>query len=135
MPDIHLQRDHALGLAKARKLAFQWAEQAEERLDMECTYVEGKTEDEVRFERSGASGTLRVTKDCFELDAKLGFLLGAFKERIESEIVKNLDALIEGTSIDELAAGAKDGAKKGAKAAPAKAPAAAPAKAARKKSA
>jgi hypothetical protein len=30
----------------------------------------------------------------FELDAKLGFLLGAFRDRIESEIVKNLDALL-----------------------------------------
>ena len=29
-----------------------------------------------------------------ELDAKLGFLLGAFKDRIESEIVKNLDDLL-----------------------------------------
>nr|MCU0942584.1 polyhydroxyalkanoic acid system family protein [Hydrogenophaga sp.] len=28
------------------------------------------------------------------LDAKLGFLLGAFKDRIESEIVKNLDTLL-----------------------------------------
>ena len=30
----------------------------------------------------------------FELDARLGFLLGAFKDRIESEIVKNLDDLL-----------------------------------------
>ena len=38
--------------------------------------------------------TLRVTADHFELDALLGFLLGAFKDRIESEIVKNLDELL-----------------------------------------
>lgn len=127
MPDIHIQRDHQLGLAKARKLAFQWAEQAEQKLDMECTYAEGKTEDEVSFTRSGVNGTLTVTKDSFELQAKLGFLLGAFKERIESEIVKNLDALIGGSSVDELTAKAKKGA--------AAKPAAAPAKAAKKKSA
>lgn len=96
MPDIHIQREHDLGLAAARKLAFQWAEQAEQKLDMECTYEEGKTSDEVSFTRSGVSGTLRVTKDGFELNAKLGFLLGAFKERIEAEIVKNLDALLAG---------------------------------------
>ena len=35
-----------------------------------------------------------VDKDTFELTAKLGFFLGAFKDKIESEIVKNLDALI-----------------------------------------
>jgi putative polyhydroxyalkanoate system protein len=94
VPDIHIQRDHGLGLAQARKLAFRWAETAEEKLDMECTYEEGKTSDLVSFTRSGVNGELKVTKDSFELDARLGFLLGAFKERIESEIVKNLDELL-----------------------------------------
>lgn len=95
MPDIHITRDHKLGLAAARKLAFRWAETAEEKLGMACTYEEGKTSDLVSFTRSGVNGELKVTKDAFELDARLGFLLGAFKERIESEIAKNLDELLE----------------------------------------
>jgi putative polyhydroxyalkanoate system protein len=94
VPDIHITRDHKLGLPAARKLAFRWAETAEEKLGMECTYEEGKTADLVTFTRTGANGELKVTKDRFELDARLGFLLGAFKDRIESEIVKNLDALL-----------------------------------------
>ena len=94
MADIQILREHTLGLAEARKIAFKWAEQAEEKFDMECTYEEGKTEDLVSFTRSGVNGTLAVTKDSFELNAKLGFLLGAFKDTIESEIVKNLDALL-----------------------------------------
>jgi putative polyhydroxyalkanoate system protein len=94
LAEIHITRKHALGLAQARKLAFKWAETAEEKLDMECTYEEGKTSDLVTFTRSGVNGELKVTKDHFELDARLGFLLGAFKERIESEIVKNLDELL-----------------------------------------
>ncbi|MCJ0764864.1 polyhydroxyalkanoic acid system family protein [Variovorax terrae] len=94
MPDIHIQREHALGLPEARKLAFRWAEQVEEEFDMECTYEEGKTSDLVSFTRSGVSGTLAVHKNSFELEARLGFLLGAFKDRIEAEIVKNLDALL-----------------------------------------
>lgn len=94
MSHIHIHRHHHLGLAKARKVAFKWAEEAERDLGMSCTYEEGDTEDEVQFTRSGASGTLRVTPDDFELTAKLGFLLGAFKERIEAEIVKNLDDLL-----------------------------------------
>ena len=94
MADIHIEREHLLGLNEARKIAFKWAEQAEAEFDMECTYEEGKTSDLVSFRRSGVNGTLAVTKDRFELDAKLGFLLGAFKNRIEGEIVKNLDALI-----------------------------------------
>jgi putative polyhydroxyalkanoate system protein len=94
MADIHIARQHGMSLAQARKTAFKWAEQAEEKFDMECTYQEGSTLDEVSFKRSGVTGTLTVTKDAFELQAKLGFLLGAFKDKIEGEIVKNLDALI-----------------------------------------
>jgi putative polyhydroxyalkanoate system protein len=95
MADIHLTREHDLGLAEARKIAFKWAEQVEEKFDMECTYEEGKTKDKVSFSRSGVDGTLAVTKDSFVLDAKLGFLLGAFKDKIEGEITKNLDALLK----------------------------------------
>jgi putative polyhydroxyalkanoate system protein len=91
---IHITRQHSLGLAEARKLAFKWAETAEEKLDMECTYEEGKTSDLVSFTRTGAHGELKVTKDKFVLDAHLGILLGAFKEKIESAIVKNLDELL-----------------------------------------
>ena len=40
------------------------------------------------------SGTLAVTEDRFELEARLGFLLGMFKDKIEGEIVKNLDTLM-----------------------------------------
>ena len=94
MADIHIVRKHALGLKEARKIAYRWAEQAEENLQMQCTYEEGKTGDTVGFKRSGADGTLAVTADKFELDAKLGFLLGAFKGRIEAEIAKNLDSLL-----------------------------------------
>ena len=96
MADINITRQHGMTLAEARKAAFKWAEQAEEKFDMECTYEEGKTSDICGFTRSGVTGTLVVDKDTFELKAKLGFLLGAFKDRIEGEIVKNLDALIAG---------------------------------------
>lgn len=94
MPDIHIEREHSLGLAAARKLAFRWAEEAEERLGMECVYEEGQTSDLVTFTRTGVNGELKVTKDRLELDARLGVLLGAFRDRIEAEIVKNLDALL-----------------------------------------
>ena len=44
--------------------------------------------------RSGVSGRLIVAADHFDLDAKLGFLLGAFAKVIEGEIMKNLDDLL-----------------------------------------
>ena len=94
MPDIHIHRTHALGLTKARKVALKWAEDVEKNFDMECTILEGETSDTVEFTRSGVKGELIVAADHFELDAKLGFLLGAFSRTIEAEIEKNLDALL-----------------------------------------
>lgn len=94
MADIHILREHTLGLAKARKIAFKWAEEVEVEFGMDCVYAEGDDVDEVAFSRSGVSGTLEVSASQFELRAQLGFLVGAFKHTIEAEIVKNLDRLL-----------------------------------------
>ena len=94
MADINIHREHQLGLAKAREVAWAWAEEVENRFDMECTVIEGETSDTVEFTRSGVNGTLVVAADHFDLHAKLGFLLGAFSRTIEGEITKNLDQLL-----------------------------------------
>lgn len=112
MANLHILRNHTLGLPAARKIAFKWAEQVESEFSMECSYEEGAEQDEVSFKRSGVNGTLHVTKDKFELDAKLGFLLGAFKDRIEGEIVKNLDALLAKGAAHKKPAAKKVAAKK-----------------------
>ncbi len=91
MAEIHLRRDHTLGLARARKVAWKWAEHVEQKFEMECTVLEGDTSDTVQFKRSGVSGTMIVTGDHFEVSAKLGLLLGAFAGQIESEVRKQLD--------------------------------------------
>ena len=112
MAELHILRKHTLGFTKARKIAFEWAEQVEKEFGMACTYEEGKTSDLVRFTRSGVQGELQVTKDKFELDAKLGFLLGAFKAKIEAEIVKLLDALMPHEAATPKPAARKPAAKK-----------------------
>lgn len=94
MADIRIHRDHQLGLEKARKIAWTWAEEVEAKLQMECTVIEGDTSDTVEFTRTGVSGRLIVAADHFDLEAKLGFLLGAFSKTIESEITKNLDQML-----------------------------------------
>jgi len=66
MSVIHIHRHHHLGLPEARKIAFLWAEQAEEKFDMECAYEEGDTQDTVYFTRAGIKGTLQVLGDQFE---------------------------------------------------------------------
>lgn len=106
MPDIHIHREHHLGFKQARKVAFSWAEKAEEKFDMECTYEEGDAEDTLTFTRTGVKGTLLVDAHRFEMKAQLGFLLGAFKDRIESEIGEQLDALLNAPAAKKPAAGA-----------------------------
>jgi putative polyhydroxyalkanoate system protein len=92
--EIRIHREHDLGLAKAREIAWQWAEEVEQNFGMECTVIEGEFGDTVEFSRSGVHGQLIVAPDHFDLKAKLGFLLGAFSKTIESEILKNLDTLL-----------------------------------------
>ncbi len=92
--DIRIHRSHQLGLPKARKVAWQWAEAVEKRFDMECTVIQGQGGDTVEFTRPGVTGRLLVGADHFDLEARLGFLLGAFSKRIETEIEQNLDALL-----------------------------------------
>ncbi|MBV8034713.1 polyhydroxyalkanoic acid system family protein [Roseateles sp.] len=94
MAEIRIHRDHALGLKKAREIAWKWAEKVEQKFDMECTVLEGEASDTVEFTRAGVSGELTVAADHFELVARLGFLLGAFRQTIEGEIQKELDGLL-----------------------------------------
>jgi len=92
--DIRIVRAHGLGLDKARELALRWAEVAETKLEMHCIYEKRAGHDVVRFRRAGAHGSLHVAPDGFALEARLGLLLGMFRQRIEDEIVGNLDALL-----------------------------------------
>jgi putative polyhydroxyalkanoate system protein len=94
VPDIRIHRPHALGIERAREIAWKWAQEVEQKFDMECTVIEGDGVDTVEFSRTGVKGRLIVAADRFELDAKLGFLLGAFSRTIETEIEKNLDTLL-----------------------------------------
>ena len=79
-------------MAAARQLALDWAEEMETDFRMRCTYQEGPLQDLVTFEGTGAKGTLKVNAASFELDVKLGFMLGNFKDKIEAVIRKKLDA-------------------------------------------
>jgi putative polyhydroxyalkanoate system protein len=104
MSEIRLHREHRLGMAKAREVAWKWAEEVEQRFGMECTVLEGEYSDTVEFTRSGVKGTLVVAADHFDLQAKLGFLLGAFAGTIEREIEGELDTLLGQASAKKAAA-------------------------------
>lgn len=102
MSEIRIHRAHALGLAQARRIAERWADEARERLGMDCSLIRGEYSDTVEFARSGVQGRLVVAADHFDLQARLGFLLGAFSQRITREIEGNLDRLL-GAQADDSA--------------------------------
>lgn len=87
MSTIDLKRDHALGLKKAKAAAQRVADEMEREFGMSSQW-DGNV---LRFERSGVQGELVVAKDRVEVHAKLGFLLAAFKGRIEDTIHRNFD--------------------------------------------
>ncbi len=94
MPDLKIEREHTLGLDGARLVADRWREQAEQDWGMTCSLEPGEAVDRMRFERSGVSGELSVSATRFDLQIKLGFLLGAYSGKIEEKIQANLDALL-----------------------------------------
>ena len=94
MPELKIEREHALGLAGARAVAERWREQAEQEWGMACESEPGQAQDLLRFARSGVSGELTVSETRFDLQLKLGFLLGAYRDRIEEKIKANLDELL-----------------------------------------
>ena len=113
MADLNLHRDHTLGLARARKVALKWAEEVEEKLDMECTIIEGDDEDVLEFKRAGVDGRMIVAATHFDLEAKLGFLFKPFVGTIEAEVGKQLDeALAKESAKAAKAAGSAKPAKK-----------------------
>ena len=91
MPAIQVQREHQLGMAQARRMAAQWQARVEQEFDMRCTVDKGKAQDSIAFERPGLKGCLLVSASAFDLQVQLGLLMGVFKQRIESEIIDNLD--------------------------------------------
>ena len=95
MPDIHIERNHTLGIAGARAVAHKWIAQVEQEFGLECVYTQGEGCDTATFTRAGIDGTVEVTDTTFKLDATLGFLFSSFSEMIEAKITRNLDAMLD----------------------------------------
>jgi len=98
MPTLHITRQHTLSIDKARAIAQQWALDAERDFGMETSLAMGtddyQTADRWNFKRTGAHGSLVTSAQSFELELHLGFLLGAFQDKIKQQIEKNLDQLL-----------------------------------------
>ena len=109
MTTLHITRPHNLSLDKARAFAQQWALDAERDFGMETVLEFGanannaaqaafadspQTVDRWNFKRTGVHGSLVTSAQSFELELHLGFLLGAFQDKIKQQIEQNLDQLL-----------------------------------------
>lgn len=91
MSAIEITRHHTLDHAAAREAAESLARDLAQRFDVDYAW-DGDT---LRFKRSGASGQLVVSPTLIQVSLSLGLLLRPLKGRIEQEIHRHLDHLIE----------------------------------------
>ena len=65
---------------------------------METSLVMGtdnhQTAERWNFKRTGVNGSLVTNAQSFELELHLGFLLGAFQDKIKQQIEQNLEQLL-----------------------------------------
>ena len=98
MPILKISRQHTLTLDQARSIAQQWARDAEHDFGMETSLLpvtdDNPTTERWTFKRSGVHGSLVTSAQRFELELHLGFLLGAFQDKIKQQIEQNLDQLL-----------------------------------------
>ncbi|RDZ28347.1 polyhydroxyalkanoic acid system family protein [Lysobacter silvisoli] len=87
MSNIDIRHDHSLTHAKARKAVEEVAEKLAERFGIEYDW----NGDILNFARSGVDGKIALGPKQLRVTASLGFLLGALKGPIESEIRRVLD--------------------------------------------
>jgi putative polyhydroxyalkanoate system protein len=90
MSDILIEREHRLGLEQALDQIEVLARELVETLDARCAW-EGHRLD---FARPGASGSVEVTESLLVLEVRLGLLLRPFRDRIEAQILDQLDTLV-----------------------------------------
>jgi putative polyhydroxyalkanoate system protein len=89
MADIHLEREHALGLEGARAAAQRLAQDLGTRFGLKGEW----RGDVLTFERPGVQGSLSVTATHLHLEVALGFMLKAMKGSIETAIHREVEAL------------------------------------------
>jgi putative polyhydroxyalkanoate system protein len=94
MPALVVRRPHALPRTAVESVMAQWMHDAQTRFGLHCQLSADAQEVRIAFSHAGVTGTLVAQQDHFELTAQLGFLLNAYRPRIEAEVGRQLDALL-----------------------------------------
>lgn len=87
MSHITIRRKHKLGHAELRDRVSHLADRLGEKYSADCHW-EG---DVVHIDHSNVTGTVHVTTDEVVIEARLGFFLSMFGDRVEQEITRILD--------------------------------------------
>ena len=88
MSRIHLRRTHDLTAKAARERVNRMAKALSRKFDAECSW-QG---DVLSIEHPNVSGTVTIAKQEIVVEATLGFLLAMFRDRVDEELVRILDA-------------------------------------------
>jgi putative polyhydroxyalkanoate system protein len=84
---IYLRREHELTPQAARKKVERVAELLSKRFDAVCEWKGGV----LSISHPSVNGKVVVGPDDVVVEAKLGFLLAMFRDRIDEELVRILD--------------------------------------------
>lgn len=87
MASIDMRRKHGMTLKSARSAVDDTAARLGSRFSLRSEWIE----DTLHFDGSGVRGTIHVTRTVVHVRAELGFLLGALRPIIESEIERQLE--------------------------------------------
>jgi putative polyhydroxyalkanoate system protein len=84
---IHIRREHELTRAKAREKVDHVAEVLAKRFDADCRW-HGDT---LEVKHAQVNGRITLGERDVVVEAKLGFVLAMFRDRIDEELVRALD--------------------------------------------
>ena len=87
MSKIHLRREHHLTPEAARTKVERVAEVLARKFDAECAWKG----DVLSVDHPSVNGKVTLGQNEVVVEAKLGFLLGMFRDRIDDELVRILD--------------------------------------------
>ena len=88
MSRIHLRRSHDLTAKAARQRVNRMAEALGQKFDAECRW----RGDVLSIEHPNVNGTVTIEANEIVVEATLGFLLALFRDRVDEELVRILDA-------------------------------------------
>ena len=87
MANIHIKREHHLGLNEARERVDHIASSLQDKLEAKWAWKGNQ----LSFNRSGASGTVDVGENFVEFNVKLGLMLSPLKGKIESTLNEEIE--------------------------------------------